>query len=124
MDGFERLLLDAVPAEVAEPFGSRRLERESENAGEKRVDVAGLVAEDGAEPCAQLEPDPSLGIGQPHPKPIPQHLPDRPVRNVSGVRDGVTLEEPDSVAEGLPGLGLEPRLADPRLAADRDDGAS
>ena len=117
----EGLVLDRVGREVAHPLLLLRLERQAEQGGEERIRLLRLVGERAGELGPQLEADARLGVGDAEPEPASEHLAHRPVRDGLGVGDGVTGEEAHAPVEALLGLGDEARLADPRLAGDRDD---
>ena len=122
-DGGERLLLDGLAAELAQLRLRLGLEREAEQAGEERVGRLRAVAET-AERGLQLQPDAGLRRVDADAEPVAQEIAHGPVREALGVRAGTAFEEADAIAEAPPRLDDEPRLADARLARDRDDGAT
>ena len=122
-DRRERLLLHRLAAQLAQRGVRLGLERQAEQAGEERIGRLGVAGER-AERGLQLEPHARLGRVDADAEPVAQEVAHRPVREVLGVRAGAALEEADAIAEAPARLDDEPRLADARLAGDRDDRAA
>ncbi len=124
LEPVEGLVLDGVARQVADARLVRGLEREAEQLREERVRVLRVARERACELGAELEPDACLRLRDAEPEPVPEQLPDGPVRDRLGVRDGMPGEKAHPPGEALLGLGDEPRFADARLAGDGDDRAA
>ena len=97
----ERLVLDGVAREIAQPLLLLRLERQAEQGGEEGIGLLCLVAERAGELRPQLEADARLGIGDAQTEPAAEQLAHRPVGDRLGVGDGVTGEEAHAPGEAL-----------------------
>ncbi len=121
--GGERLLLHGLAAQLAQGGVGLGLERLAEQAREERIGRF-RIARELAERGLQLEPDARLRRIDADAEPVAQEVAHRPVGEVLGVRAGPALEEADAIAEAPAGLDDESRLADARLARDREDRAA
>ena len=121
--GGERLLLDGLAAQLAQLRLRLGLEREPEQAGEERIRRLGARAE-AAERSLQLQPQTRLRGIDADAEPVAQEVAHGPVGEALGIRARAPFEEADAVAVAPPRLDDEPRLADARLAGDRDDRAA
>ena len=119
----ERLLLDGLASELSERRVGLRLEWQREQAREERVGEVGAVGE-AAERRLELEPHACLRRVRRNSEPVAQEVAHRPVGEALRVGAGPPFEEPDAIAEAPARLAHEARLADARLAHDRDDRAA
>src|SRR5918995_3605293 len=125
IEELERPVLNALAVELAQPLRCVRLEREPEDAGEKRIGLFGVLgAEQMCQLSFQLQPNARLGCRGTDAKPLAEEVADGPVGEILRVGHATAFDEADTVAIAAPHLEHETRLADPRLPRHRDDGTA
>src|SRR5262245_16767725 len=100
-----------------------RLERQAEKGGNEWIGLVRLVAERLREMSPQLQARACLRVGDAEVEPAPQLLAHRPIRDCLGVRDAVSSQKADALAEMMLRLGYQARLPDSRLAVHGHDRA-
>ena len=111
-----------LTAELAQHLVGLGVGRQAGQCRQERVGL-GVVAEHAVQGRLQVETDARLGGGGAGAEPVAQQLAHRPVGEALGVGQRAALEHGQAVAQRLDGVGHQARLADARLAGDRDDHA-